>query len=108
MYGKPEVRINELGTKFWYLPPHGIYYLHREDGPAIESTKGYREWWLNNELHRIDGPAVQHIDGKEEWWVSGKKFDTKEVKDWIKQNNIDLTNEGDQLIFLTDFCRLND
>jgi hypothetical protein len=31
------------GSKHWYLNNH----LHRDDGPAIEWHKGYKEWWLN-------------------------------------------------------------
>jgi len=23
------------------------YLIHREDGPAIEGTDGFKEWWLN-------------------------------------------------------------
>jgi hypothetical protein len=46
--------------------------LHKEDGPAVEYTDGYKCWWLNGEKHREDGPAVEHADGTKEWWLNGK------------------------------------
>ena len=38
-----EVRVYNDCSKFWYLNDK----LHREDGPAIEYTNGYKEWHLN-------------------------------------------------------------
>ncbi len=46
--------------------------LHREDGPAIESTNGYKEWYLNGKLHREDGPALEYANGDKMWFINGK------------------------------------
>lgn len=44
------------------------YLLHREDGPAIESENGTKEWFLNGDRHREDGPAIEYANGGKEWW----------------------------------------
>lgn len=44
--GKYTVAIYEEGCKEWSVDGH----FHREDGPAVESWDGTKEWWLNNEL----------------------------------------------------------
>ncbi len=41
---------------------------HREDGPAIIYSDGYKSWWLNGILHREDGPAIEKPNGHKEWW----------------------------------------
>jgi len=43
MSSSPEMIINELGNKEYGVNGE----LHREDGPAIESRNGYKEWYLN-------------------------------------------------------------
>jgi hypothetical protein len=60
--------IDALGTKLWR---NSKGQLHREDGPAVESDKGHKQWWFNNCLHREDGPAVEWADGSQEWWING-------------------------------------
>ena len=40
---KYTVEVYEQGDRYWYLNDD----LHREDGPAIEHTNGYRAWYLN-------------------------------------------------------------
>jgi hypothetical protein len=60
------------GFKAWYR--HGK--RHRIDGPAVEEAcGGYKAWWVNGERHRADGPAViysdGHVDGRNEWWING-------------------------------------
>jgi hypothetical protein len=37
----------------------GRWIFHREDGPAIEYSDGYVEWYLNGLNHREDGPAIE-------------------------------------------------
>jgi len=37
--------IDMFGDIHWELP-NGVH--HREDGPAIEDTKGSKRWFLNN------------------------------------------------------------
>ena len=65
---KYEVQVDSKGTKTWCL--NGT--LHREDGPAIESTNGYKSWYINGQLHREDGPAIEEADGRKEWYIKGK------------------------------------
>ena len=74
---KSKLTIDERGTKMWRLP-NGSF--HREDGPAIEDTQGYKAWWINGELHREDGPAVEHIDGYRGWYINGKEYTEQEYK----------------------------
>ena len=45
--------------------------LHREDGPAVEYTNGFKEWWINGKYHREDGPAVETKTGFKEWFING-------------------------------------
>ena len=65
---KPECKTYPNGDKYWYLNGN----LHREDGPAIECSDGYREWHLNGELHREDGPAIEYAGGDKEWYLNGE------------------------------------
>lgn len=57
------------GNVEWIL--NGQY--HREDGPAVENSDGYKEWWFNGKLHREDGPAVNWSSGTEFWFIHGKQ-----------------------------------
>ena len=50
----------------------GTEVPHREDGPAIISNNGKKEWWINGKRHREDGPAVEWPDGSKCWYVNGK------------------------------------
>ena len=45
--------------------------LHREDGPAVETTNR-QEWWLCGKCHRDDGPAIVYTDGRKEWHKHGR------------------------------------
>lgn len=45
--------------------------LHRDEGPAVEWSDGYREWWKDGELHRDDGPAIERVDGIKLWYQHG-------------------------------------
>ena len=62
---QPECRVDEYGTKGWYL--RGRW--HREDGPAIEWADGRKQWRLNGLLHRENGPAIEQPDGYKEWYL---------------------------------------
>jgi hypothetical protein len=70
---KPECKIDEFGTKRWYL--NGVY--HREDGPAIEYADGNKIWFLNGEYHREDGPAMEFHNGDNTWWLNDKQYTEK-------------------------------
>jgi len=57
---------------------HGsiLYYnendqLHREGGPAVLYTTGFRDWYINGKRHRIDGPAYIRPDGFGAWYING-------------------------------------
>ena len=58
------------GTKRWY---NDTYYLHRDDGPAVEMVNGYKAWYINNKLHRTDGPARDWGNGRIEYWINDKR-----------------------------------
>jgi hypothetical protein len=67
---KPECNITPNGTKRWYLND----VLHREDGPAVEYSDGYKKsWYINGLLHREDGPAVEYSDGTKYWYINGER-----------------------------------
>jgi len=87
------------GAKKWYKEGN----LHRTNGPAIKRKKHSKEWYVNGKRHRLDGAAIVWYDGDEEWWVNGKKLNTKEVKTWIKDNNINLKNKQHQVLFMVMF-----
>jgi hypothetical protein len=53
-YIKYEVRVYADGRKCWFLNGK----RHREDGPAVEASTGYKAWYLNDEClteeeHRV-------------------------------------------------------
>jgi len=52
------------------------------DGPALERSNGYKEWYQNGKLHRLDGPAYEGSDGYKEWYIDGKYYRTE--KEWEK------------------------
>lgn len=111
------------GTKHWFINDN----LHREDGPAIEHADGTKDWYQNDKLHREDGPAIEYADGtkvwlqndkhhrldgpafedtvngREGWWIDGKALNTIDVKNWINDNNADLSTEEDQVAFKLTF-----
>jgi len=66
---KEYIKTTSRGTKLYYKDKEKTI-LHREDGPAVEHTDGYREWYLNNKLHRMDGPAVEYANGRRMWFVN--------------------------------------
>lgn len=68
--------VDKYGTKRYYLPD-GIT-LHREDGPAVESDDGHKQWWLNGKLHRVDGPAVEYTNGRKKWHLNGVPYSFEE------------------------------
>ena len=52
--------------------------MHREDGPSIEHTDGYKVWYKNGKKHREDGPAVEYADGIKSWWLNDKQYSEQE------------------------------
>jgi len=87
MENKPICKINQNGTKWWFL--NGKY--HREDGPAIEYEDGRQHWFINNTRHRLDGPAYIKNDNTKEWYINGHHV-TDIITKWAEENDIDLEN----------------
>jgi len=87
------------GTKKWWVNGK----KHRLDGPAVTTNLGTKQWWVNGKKHRLDGPAIVWHNGDKEWWVNGKKLNTKKVKAWIKNNNINLKTKQHQALFMVMF-----
>ena len=94
--------VNSSGDIVWYLPSEGKSYFHREDGPAIEQISyptTIKHWYVDNEKHRLDGPAYECPGGGDEWWIYGNQLPTKEVEEWLTENNIDLKTVAGQTAF---------
>jgi len=69
-------KVYENGIKEWKLP-NG--FLHREDGPAVEYSSGYKAWYLNGEKHRKDGPTVEY-NGTKVWYLNGIEYTEQDYK----------------------------
>ena len=41
---------------------------HRDDGPAVISADGGKEWYQNGYRHREDGPSFEKGENHKEWW----------------------------------------
>ena len=52
--------------------------LHREDGPAFESSDGNKEWRINGNLHREDGPAIEWDGDGKSWYLNGERLTEQE------------------------------
>jgi hypothetical protein len=70
------LEMDVYGTK-WWKNKDGKF--HRLDGPAIEFTDGYKNWYVNGILHREDGPAVIDHIGENEWYLRGVRYKSKET-----------------------------
>jgi transposase len=81
-----KLTIDEDGNKRWELP-NG--FLHREDGPVVESFKGDKFWYLNNKRHRENGPAIEWVCDDKCWYLNGIEYTEKEYK--IKIRSMKLT-----------------
>jgi hypothetical protein len=70
---KPQyIFISSTGSKY-YFSDKSLTIRHREDGPAIESVTGDKEWFVNGKYHREDGPAIEMTSGVKWWFRNGKK-----------------------------------
>ena len=56
-----------MEKKHWYKNGK----RHRETGPAVELSNGYKYWYKNGMFHREDGPAVEYDDENKQWWLNG-------------------------------------
>lgn len=73
----------EYKDKYWYKNGE----LHREDGPAIEKTNGFKAWYKNGLGHREDGPAEIYPNGTEKWWIEDEYYTEEEFKEEIERRN---------------------
>lgn len=68
---------NGLGTVYYqtkWTSDSGDYDIfHREDGPALETEEGHKEWWYYGLRHRENGPAIERVDGGKEWFWNGDR-----------------------------------
>ena len=78
---KYRVVVNEYGNRRYY---NSAGYLHRTNGPAIETSNGYKSWWQDGELHRTDGPAVEYASGDKVWYINGKRLTEAEFNQAVK------------------------
>ena len=79
---KYRIEVNEYGNRRYY---NSAGYLHRNNGPAIVCSNGYKSWWQDGELHRIDGPAVEYAKGGNAWYINGKRLTEDEFNQVISQ-----------------------
>jgi hypothetical protein len=80
-----KLTISEHDTKEWKLPSGD---LHREDGPAVERSNGYKAWFLNGKRHREDGPAIEYSNGDKSWYINGISYNEQEYKYEIRSRKL--------------------
>lgn len=87
-----------IGDREWWINGN----RHRDCGPAVERTNGDREWFQNGILHRTDGPAIDRSQSGfgYQWWINGRRLNEQQVNDWIKENNIVLSTQSGQTAFI--------
>jgi len=68
----------------WYLNGK----LHREDGPAVTNSDGYKVWYLNGKRHREDGPAIEHNHVEKMWFLNGIQVTEADVMSPTKEMTI--------------------
>ncbi len=44
-------------------------------------------------------PVAEYANGSKAWYVDGKRLNTEEIEDWIKENKIDLSTTEGQMAF---------
>ena len=89
--------IREENCNAYTLYRYGYYLnnnfvLHRDDGPATETSDGAKYWYQHGLSHRLDGPAIERtgiciICG---WYYNGEKADVysqEEFEKWLKLRN---------------------
>ena len=70
------------GDKFWYQ--NGL--RHRTDGPAGVSPGGYKTWYQNGQRHRTDGPAIEYPTGHKRWFINGVEMSESEFNQEVKRS----------------------
>ena len=84
-----------IKLNYWYDLPENYTGI-------IEWNTGIISYYLNGFYHREDGPAVTHPNGN--MYYLNNNHITKEVKDWIIENNIPkVWDNSHKLIFKLTF-----
>ena len=82
-------KIEDDGSKWWYLDDRTYQELHRENGPAVVCPDGTKYWLLHDKYHREDGPAMEHEDGSKEWFLDDLEYTESEYyKELYKRKKI--------------------
>lgn len=69
-----EIWRNEAGDILWRLNGK----LHRDDGPAVETLNGRKEWWKHGKRHRLEAAAVMQGTFSSQWWIDGIRYSASE------------------------------
>lgn len=69
------------GYKAWYLDGK----VHRLNGHAREWANGMKEWWVNDQLSRLDGPAIESSDGEKYWYIDGVRYSEEEFNKKVQE-----------------------
>jgi hypothetical protein len=73
------VKVFDDGRKEWFLDG----FLHREDGPAIETSGGTKIWYIQGKRHREDGPAMEYSGGSNLWYINNVNYSEEEFNNKI-------------------------
>ena len=72
------------GSRFYY---NSKGYVHRTNSPAMiyrEGNSWKNLWYLNGIIHRDDGPAIENSSGYKEYWYYGNKINVESTEDFIR------------------------
>jgi len=50
-----------------------------------EVQKTHTIYYLNDKLHRTDGPAIEYTNGYKEWWIHDEEYSEQESHEYIKK-----------------------
>ena len=79
---KYRIEVDVFGTRKYY---NSAGQLHRDEGPAVECTNGYKFWVQNGMLHRTNGPAVVYTNNELQWWIHGEHMSEARFKQVVKR-----------------------
>jgi hypothetical protein len=96
--------IDTYGNKCYYKDRE-MNIRHRIDGPAVETVRGTKFWYVDDKLHRLDGPAMIWANGDREWWVDGECF-TEEQFNALTAPTLELTLEDIAIKFGVDASKV--
>jgi hypothetical protein len=75
------IGIPRYWAEYWYYINNGIWYYHRDDGPAYIEYDGdnsmiSQSWHKHGKMHRLEGPAYIHYKPTEckAYYLFGKRI----------------------------------